>query len=313
TGTKGHPHAGCPRAAAAAAAATLDAILAEPQAGAPEPDAATALPPPEELAEPAAKAISQTSGLLHRFRPGESLDDELAAFELGRSSADVPEPVERVEEPVGASIETDAIVEAATEPGAMDQDASTEAEAAAPHPTEAVADASIGEELVAEPAAAEPVAAEAIVAEPGHEPASLPGEPAAPEPPASSAADIVEQPTWRITAPDVEAPETVVPTTHEQIAPIQATEPSAPPVEPQWPARPEWPAPQASVGLPFLGRPAAPQGGVDSLWAASNRELVATPPAPGRSTSGIQPCVSCGLSLSANARFCRRCGTPQGG
>jgi ribosomal protein L40E len=28
--------------------------------------------------------------------------------------------------------------------------------------------------------------------------------------------------------------------------------------------------------------------------------------------SGVQPCSSCGLSLSATARFCRRCGTRQG-
>jgi hypothetical protein len=68
-----------------------------------------------------------------------------------------------------------------------------------------------------------------------------------------------------------------------------------------------------TAGLPFLGRPAAPQGGIDALWAASNQELVtAAPSTHGKAASGIQPCVSCGLSLSANARFCRRCGTLQG-
>jgi ribosomal protein L40E len=28
--------------------------------------------------------------------------------------------------------------------------------------------------------------------------------------------------------------------------------------------------------------------------------------------AGIQACLSCGLPLSATARFCRRCGTRQG-
>ena len=84
--------------------------------------------------------------------------------------------------------------------------------------------------------------------------------------------------------------------------------------QPQWPAKePEWPAhAQATAGLPFLGRPAQPTGGLESLWAESNREVASAPPAPGRpAQGGVQPCVSCGLSLSATARFCRRCGTSQ--
>ena len=100
----------------------------------------------------------------------------------------------------------------------------------------------------------------------------------------------------------------------EPVAPLQATGPSASPAEPQWPARPEWPAPRASVGLPFLGRPAQPTrrgrvpvGRHQPRTGGNARRRRAGP------TSGIQPCVSCGLSLSANARFCRRCGTLQGG
>jgi hypothetical protein len=135
-----------------------------------------------------------------------------------------------------------------------------------------------------------------------------------PEPEAlAPAADVVEQPTWRITAPDAESPTDRPSTRTHATIPLQTSGSSLPPAEPQWPAKPEWPVARASVGLPFLGRPAQPQGGVDALWAASNEELVATQPTPGRSSSGIQPCVSCGLSLSATARFCRRCGTPQGG
>jgi hypothetical protein len=51
----------------------------------------------------------------------------------------------------------------------------------------------------------------------------------------------------------------------------------------------------------------------DALWAASTQEVL-SPPAAGLvpATSGVQPCSNCGLSLSATARFCRRCGTRQG-
>jgi zinc-ribbon domain len=49
---------------------------------------------------------------------------------------------------------------------------------------------------------------------------------------------------------------------------------------------------------------------MDALWAASVRDVVA--PAQGTPAGTVQPCNSCGLSLSANARFCRRCGTRQG-
>jgi hypothetical protein len=42
--------------------------------------------------------------------------------------------------------------------------------------------------------------------------------------------------------------------------------------------------------------------------------VLAAPPISGATPSGgVQSCVSCGLSLSATARFCRRCGTRQGG
>ncbi len=47
-------------------------------------------------------------------------------------------------------------------------------------------------------------------------------------------------------------------------------------------------------------------GGPTALWDASAREV-----ASARSAVAIQNCGSCGLSLSASARFCRRCGTRQ--
>lgn len=48
----------------------------------------------------------------------------------------------------------------------------------------------------------------------------------------------------------------------------------------------------------------------EGLWAASARGVIAH--APGTPAAVIQTCGSCGLSLSATARFCRRCGTRQG-
>jgi hypothetical protein len=43
-----------------------------------------------------------------------------------------------------------------------------------------------------------------------------------------------------------------------------------------------------------------------SFWEASAREV-----ASAGAQVGVQNCGQCGLSLSANARFCRRCGTRQ--
>jgi ribosomal protein L40E len=43
------------------------------------------------------------------------------------------------------------------------------------------------------------------------------------------------------------------------------------------------------------------------FWEASAREV-----AGAVANVGVQNCGQCGLSLSANARFCRRCGTRQG-
>ena len=117
--------------------------------------------------------------------------------------------------------------------------------------------------------------------------------------------DVVPQPTWQIVAPDA-------PTADGLPAPTAPA--PAPVAEPQWPTQPEWPSQRPAGGLPFLSRSAAPNGGLESLWAESAREVVAAVPvaAAAKPASGVAPCVSCGLSLSATARFCRRCGTRQG-
>lgn len=165
----------------------------------------------------------------------------------------------------------------------------------------AIAEASSVETTVPEVAAAptetpiDPALAEPVVAVAAEPPVALEPEPVVD--------DVVAQPTWRIVAPDPAA-EPV-----EDTPPLPAAATSVPGAEPQWPQRPEG---TPSTGLPFLNRPAAAQGGLEALWAESNREVVTTPGAPGKAASGgVQPCVSCGLSLSGTARFCRRCGTLQ--
>jgi hypothetical protein len=170
---------------------------------------------------------------------------------------------------------------------------------------------------------AEPASATSIE----RSPESTPEEPAAVEPAAVEPA-AVEPAAWRIVAPEVTEPPapgpdllSVPPTvltaqpaspvlpiqaisavesarqpaptssrpTHTETPPTQWMVPSAK-VAPQWPARPAVPPP-----VP----PAA------DLWAASSQDVLNRP------GSGVQACVSCGLPLSATARFCRRCGSQQ--
>ena len=90
------------------------------------------------------------------------------------------------------------------------------------------------------------------------------------------------------------------------------------PSQPEWPAQPQWPSARSSTPRPntILGRPVVPSGGIDALWAASSRDVVApmaTAPTPlgQQMPAAAQPCINCGLSLSSTARFCRRCGTAQ--
>jgi hypothetical protein len=127
----------------------------------------------------------------------------------------------------------------------------------------------------------------------------MPSAPPAPEVPRE---DRIQQPTWQIYAPDA-TPGTGV------VQPDAATQPAyAASADPQWPVRPdqvESPA-MALLANRAKGSPS------DALWAASAQEVLARPALPVvGAPAGVQPCSSCGLSLSATARFCRRCGTRQ--
>jgi hypothetical protein len=231
----------------------------------------------------ASVAASQTSDLMQRFRPGQSLDAEIEAYE-------------RQQDEARAASEALAAAAALDRLDATGVESATLAEATeAPEPAVAAPEAAV-------------TAPEAAVTAP--EPAL---EAPAPEPTPEPAprVDLVEQPTWRIVAPDPESVEPAVPTTEAPAVP--AVPPVAAQAEPQWPASPEWPSQRQAAGLPFLNRPAQPTGGIDALWAASASEVThRSASASAREVGGVQPCVSCGLSLSATARFCRRCGTRQG-
>jgi len=133
----------------------------------------------------------------------------------------------------------------------------------------------------------------------------------------------VPQPAWPVTpapvAPDATPAPAVSPT--PDVVPAASPWLTVAPDEenaPQWPAGPQWGrvAPRSDVPATLAGRPMIPQDDAASLWAASAREVLGQGPRPAVPTVAApampQPCVSCGLSLSASARFCRRCGTRQG-
>ncbi len=135
------------------------------------------------------------------------------------------------------------------------------------------------------------VAAEAVVAaEPAPEPE--------PEPIPTTR---TPTPGWTIVAPD--GPETEAPSgapAWPPRAPVYQpppTSPAAPPPMPGQPGQPSWPTlPPAAFSVPAA----------QAVWEESSLGVISRP------GSGVQACVSCGLPLSAAARFCRRCGSRQG-
>ena len=203
-------------------------------------------------------------------------------------------------------IATDGPLEAEPEPVAAEPAPEPEPVVVAPEP-----------ELEPEPVAAAP---EPVVPEP--EPAPIAPEPE-PEPEPVAAAqppqDIVEQPVWLQVAPDPDAtPAIDAPAADGGLAAAASATPQFP-TTPEWPSQPQWPSARSAAprSNTILGRPVVPTGGIDALWAASSRDVLAPPLATAPTPLGqqvpaaAQPCVNCGLSLSSTARFCRRCGTAQ--
>lgn len=131
-------------------------------------------------------------------------------------------------------------------------------------------------------------------------------------------------------AEPVVAPELVVAAEPEPepVAAEPAPEPEPEPEpEPARPARPRMPIirlprprrPQTELPLPpMFDYPVAPQIHSERVNAAHIAQpefpAYASLPAPARVVAGpasVRPCHNCQLSVSAKARFCRRCGTAQ--
>jgi len=132
------------------------------------------------------------------------------------------------------------------------------------------------------------------------EPGPVETEVAASQPAAATLADRVG---WTMVAP--EAPLVM----EDRVAAAQPAgnghdpTPTPPPVWPTPTEAPQWPTPQARPAPVAAGT--SVRHGTAALWVASSRDVVSHP------GSGVSACVSCGLPLSANARFCRRCGSRQ--
>jgi ribosomal protein L40E len=272
------------------------------------------MPPSEPVDDLAAAAVVEPLDALPTSQ--DLLTDAPTPIQAGSEPAAFVEPLDEI--PTGDADLDEPAIGASVEPelpwlgAAAIASAATEAPAVEPEP--------VVETVRPEPLVVEPVATEPTVVEP------TPVEPAvveaAPEPEpseiaaAAAAVDIVTQPTWSIVAPDSEPvseiPMPAVDVPSPTVAPAAQVSP-APVAEPSWPSQPQWPSQQPSPGLPFLNRPAVPTGGVDALWAESDRAVSGPRGTAEKPAGGVQPCVSCGLSLSATARFCRRCGTSQVG
>jgi ribosomal protein L40E len=276
----------------------------------------------EWSAAAAAAAAEPVDSHLIGVEPGQSLEDAVAAYETRLAAEEEAEQavVGQAGAPAAAGSVTGAVPEADIGQAAgfpQEAEASREAEVPAPQPAAArpdVADAA----AMAEAAGTEPDRVELP-------PAAAPAEaaPAAATPPTAAPDDVIEQPTWPV-RPLVQPATTDRVPAAEGVPPAPAPAPwlrvapddggAAP--SPQWPAAPAWRA-SADREYPttLAGRPLLPRDDASALWAASAREVLGPAPASGPvapATPSPQPCVQCGLSLSANARFCRRCGTRQG-
>jgi hypothetical protein len=194
--------------------------------------------------------------------------------------------------PLAATGETAAIMP----PPALD---ATMNAAPAPEPAPvAVEVAAAAPEAVPEPEPVE-VAAAAPEAVPEPEPVEVAAAApeAVPEPePKPQPVDVVKQPTWRMVAPDGTAAGEAEPAPPIWTTPDTVTR------------RPAEPMPTAG----WASRVATARPVESPVWVASSRDVVAAARPGVAAPVGIHSCISCGLSLSANARFCRRCGSRQG-
>lgn len=262
-------------AGAAGVAAVVDAAAGARSADPPDLEAAPRPAPagPVEPGEQAAVARDQTRSLLRRFRPGRGA--ATAAATAGAADA-------------GATGEPEASA------GAVEPEPRP---APAPEPPPQAAAAEAGPETT-------PEAAPGVG--PGTTPELAPPTPVPTPVPDQPRSDTIQQPMWQMVAPD-----STPAAPGAQGNGMEPAPPAAWPTTPGWSSQPavqpRTPGPDAS---PWAARLASSRPETGGVWAASSREVLGAA-APG-ATPAVQSCVSCGLSLSATARFCRRCGARQG-
>jgi hypothetical protein len=240
-----------------------------------------------ESVEPALAAELEAEPMLAAFEP---------AFE--------PEPVLAAEPEPVLTAEPEPVLAAEPEPEPVVAEV---AEMAEPEP----------EPMVAEMAEPEPEPMVAEVAEPpaAPEPAVEPEPIAPPEPPAAReprriipiSETIIKAPRRTpkpvVSAEQVELDEAALAARKAQLEVLGIEDPGVGAVSQERRILPYRSSGAAATPSELVQRTL---GGVSALWDASAREVAAA-----RSAVAVQNCDGCGLSLSASARFCRRCGTRQ--
>jgi hypothetical protein len=230
-------------------------------------------------AEPVAVAWEDDAPIMLEAEPAPEPEPVLAVVEAE------PEP-----EPAAAELapEPEAEAEPEPEPAAAEQAPEPEAEAEA-EPEPVLGSVEAEPEPEPGPPAPRPILpiSETILRIPRHEPA--------PEPEAAPLAAVQEDPTLAARRAQLDLlglgdpGEGPVATGAPNVLPYRSSGAGVHPAEL---------AARGAAGMPTA------VGG--SFWDASAREVA------GAMTSiGVQACGQCGLSLSASARFCRRCGTRQ--
>jgi hypothetical protein len=187
------------------------------------------------------------------------------------------------------------------------------------------------EPVAAEVEEPEPVAAEAVPEWEPEQAAAQVEEPVAEPAPEPIAAEVAEEPT-PLAPPTPFRPRQAIRPISETIIHLPRVQPAAPahqtPIDDEalaarraqldvlgiedpgmgkvGPARNVLPYRSSGAGVGPSELVQRTLGGTSALWDASAREV-----ASARSAIAVQNCGSCGLSLSASARFCRRCGQRQ--
>ncbi len=265
----------------------------------PEPEPVVAEVEPEPEPEPVAAEVEPEPALPPLRVVAWDEDDEYVVHRPLAEALDQPPAVADSTVPTGAETEPQPIA-AEAEPEPIAAEAEHELE---PEPVAAAAEHELEPEPVAAAAEPEPEEPAAAVVDAAEEPErraprlapisdtilrfpprGQPDGPVADEPAAAIAAD-----------PELAA-------RRAQLDLLGLGDPGQGPVAAERAAMP-YRSRGAAVSPAELARQASAAG---SFWEASAREVAA---AAGQ--IGVQSCGQCGLSLSATARFCRRCGTQQ--